>query len=115
MITLWSNTDNDVILFLEDYPFYLFVFTNGCDEYADVFTKEDCDKKFTINIDYPNGVYVLKIYGQEDYSNLNGDMAELLKTTSAKVKSGDPCYMGDNLLDEFDYDLTDENDNILIE
>lgn len=121
MITINANTDNEIILFLgEQYSYYLFVFTQrqGCIELKEVLINEsDCEEyqKFNINVDLSSGVYNLAIYGQEDYSNLNPDIAYYLQEIDVKVIN--ICDQCDNVLattKEF-YITTTDDEFILID
>lgn len=102
MITLNANTDNEVIFFLEPYPYYLFIYTqrNGCLEISEVMVNDsNCTdyQLFNVNVDLNSGIYNLAIYGQDDYSNLNPDNSEFIR--EFKVKVINLCdYCGDLLL-----------------
>lgn len=122
MITINANTDNPVILFLDptlENPYYLFVFSKlqGCDELIEVLTDiSECEEyqKFNLNIDLRSGIYNLAIYEQEDYSNLDPELAQFLK--QEKVKVVNICDGCDNFLatTDLDFIITDEDQYIEI-
>jgi len=113
MITLKANTEMNVAEFLEEYPFYLFVFGNDCNQFKYVFAGEACEGfiLFTILVDMPSGVYDLKIYGQSSSTNEDESLAEFLLMDSAKIYNPvDNCYNMPYLLDENNYIITSDED-----
>lgn len=122
MITINANTDNEIVLFLEtelDNPYFLFVFSKlqGCDEIVEVLTAtDDCGfYLFDVNVDLRSGIYNLAIYEQEDYSNLNPELAHFLK--EEKVKIENICDECENVLATScgDFIITTDDELILID
>jgi hypothetical protein len=98
VVVIDANIDTKVTLFLEEsFSFYLFQFTrnNGCDEFIDVFTAVECDfYSFIVNVDLPTGFWSLKVYGQDDYSNLNPANATLVFEDMARIiNAADECLL----------------------
>lgn len=123
MITINANTDNEIILFLEPElanPYYLFVFSaqQGCEELIEVLVNDsDCEEyqRFNINVDLRSGIYNLAIYEQEDYSNLNPDLAHFLEEIKVKVINiCDQCNNVLSTMKEF-YITTTDDEFILID
>jgi len=98
MVVIKANIDTKVVLFLEEtYSYYLFQYTrnNGCEEFIDVITAVECDfYTFIVNVDLPSGFWNLKVYGQDDYSNLNPANATFLFEDSARIiNAEDECLL----------------------
>lgn len=89
MVNITANTDSKLILFLEEfYDYYLFVFkrNNGCQIVKNIYTSIECDfYSFIVNENLEGGIWNLKIYGQDNYSNLNPDNAILIFEDACRV------------------------------
>lgn len=123
MITIDANSDSKIILFLSpemENPFFLFVFKplGSCgDDFIEVYAAdESCGDflQFTINVDFPFGIYEVDVYEQADYANLDPLLATFLGTVSIKVQNPENyCWPLNVLLDENIYPILDENENFI--
>lgn len=123
MITLFANTENQIVLHLRptlENPYYLFVFSRyqGCEEVFEVVQSEsDCEdyQLFNLEVDLNSGVYNLAVYEQEDYTNLNPALAEGLLYED-KVKVIEFCEGCDLFLatSKGEFIVTDEDEYIEI-
>lgn len=119
MVTILANIETTISEFIENFDFYLFVFSDGCKEYKFIFSpsEKSCPGfiVFDVNIDLPAGVYILEIYGQDNNSNLNTNNAVFLFSDTAKIINPEGyCFGMPYLLDPFGYPILDTNNiNIL--
>lgn len=115
MISILANIETNIAEFLDEYDYYLFIFSNECEEYKYILEPEEesnCGnyRLFTLNVDIPMGGYKLKIYGQSSSVNEDPNEAELLHTEKAKIYNPlSECYGIPYILDEFGYPLEDED------
>lgn len=98
MISINNDTANVIELLIDEADYYLFVTRSGfeCADESFVLTADEaCGgvRTFTINHDFNRkGIYTVNIYGQESYSNLDPDLAELLYSTEFNINT-EPCEL----------------------
>lgn len=113
MISILANIETNIAEFLPEYEYYLFIFSNNCDEYKYILQPEEesnCGdyRLFTLDVDIPMGGYKLEIFGQESSTNEDPNEAELLHTEQAKIYNPlAECYGLPYILDENGYPIED--------
>lgn len=95
MFSINDNEENSLLVLLDNSledPYYLFYMENlfSCEAETMILQPDsDCDgvKTFTIDHEFENaGIYKVRIYEQESYSNEDPDLATLLLTTKFLVR-----------------------------
>lgn len=119
MINIYQNLDTKLTLFLEEtHEYYLFVFTknNGCTEVKNIYTAIECDFfSFIVNEDLEVGTWILKIYGQDNYSNYNPENAILVFEDNLRVNSIEDAGGNFLITQDCKYFLTEAGEYIILE
>lgn len=111
MITIRANLKNNILEFIKSYEWYRFVIIDSCNEWIFQSQGEICDGSVLFMFDWnlPSGVYKVSIYGLDTEDQ---EVGEFIRNEQLKVINPEGFDYGDGTLaDEFNYPLTDENDN----